>query len=453
MKKYSIYFLFISMAFITGCKKYLDFKSDAKLVTPETIKDIQGILDDGEKINIKTTPSLGESSADDYFMLPANYATQTLQTQQIYQWIPTDIRYGNDWNLAYQAIYNCNLSLELIDKIERTNANAGALDNVKGSALFLRAFHFLNLLSQYAKAYNESTAASDPGIVLRKTSDFNIPSVRTSVKDGYEQIISDLDQALLLLPDYPLHKMRPSKGAGLALLSRAYLFMGNYARAKAYATDALKLNAFLMDYNSDPSIGNFSATVGVRKLNAETIFHAEQGITIALHGITRARIDTNLVASFATGDLRKTVFFNMISGYAQYKGSYAGTANLFFSGLATDEIYLIRAEANAYLGEIALAMTDLNDLLKKRWNKNVPFIPVTASTPAEALSKVRQERRKELLMRGLRWIDLKRYNREGANITIFRKINGQLISLFPSSGYYAIPIPNDIIELSGMPQN
>ncbi|MCX3265630.1 RagB/SusD family nutrient uptake outer membrane protein [Pedobacter agri] len=454
MKNYFSKLLLVLCIFACcGCKKYLELKSNSKLVTPHNLKDIQGILDDGEKINLRTTPALGESSADDYFILPASYGTLSLFTQSLYRWAPEDIRWGNDWNLAYQAIFNANLSLELLQKVERNSSNAQSWDNVKGSALFYRSFHFLNLVIQYGKVYNESTAERDMGIVLRTASDFNIPSTRSTVRETFVQLISDLEASIPLLPDYPLHKMRPSKGAVHALLARAYLYMGKYELARIAANEALKFNQTLMDYNADPSIVPASTSVSVRKLNSETIFYAEQGLSTIAHGITRARIDTNLMASYLPADLRRNVFFNFISGYAQFKGSYTGSSGIFFSGLATDELYLIRAESNAYVGEVDMAMNDLNELLKKRWNKSVPFSPITASTKAEALEKVRTERRKELLMRGLRWMDLKRYNREGANITIYRKINGQLITLQPNAAYYALPIPNDIIEQSGIPQN
>lgn len=454
MKNYIIIIvLFTYVVFCSGCKKYLEYKSDARLVTPRTLKDIQGILDDGEKMNLRNTPSLGESSADDFFMLPSSLSAQPLTNQQVYQWAPFDIRYGNDWNLGYQAIYNANLSLELLENIERTTANAQGWDNVKGSALFFRSFHFLNLVTQYAKIFDERTAGVDLGIVLRTFSDFNIPSTRSTVLDAYSRIIADLTTSITLLPNYPQSKVRPSKGAAYALLARTYLFMGNYTQARNAVNEALKINSALMDYNADPSIGPFSATSYVQRLNTETIFYAEQGLEIVNHGTSRSRIDSVLVSSYAAADLRKNVFFNMISGYAQFRGNYTGNTNVFFSGIATDELYLIRAECNAYLGEIALAMTDVNDLLRKRWNKSIPFVPVSAVSQKEALSKVRLERRKELLMRGLRWVDLKRYNREGENITIFRNIGGKLISLPPNDPRYALPIPVDVIEQSGIPQN
>jgi hypothetical protein len=90
--------------------------------------------------------------------------------------------------------------------------------------------------------------------------------------------------------------------------------------------------------------------------------------------------------------------------------------------------------------------------LSKRW-KNGFFQAVTASSAADALTKILTERRKELVFRGLRWADIKRLNLEGANISLTRKLNGQTYTLSPNHPRFALPIPDDVIQISGMPQN
>lgn len=438
---------------LVSCKKYLDVKSDAKLVTPQSLQDIQALLDDYPTMNAKTTPGLPESSGDDYFWLPATYNAQSAISQGLYQWQSFDSRFGNDWNYTYQAVFNCNIGLELLEKIGRTNVNATAWDNVKGSALFFRAYYYLLLTANYAKVYNEATADADPGIILRTASDFNLTGTRASLRECYNQVLQDAQQSVSLLPDVPVHVMRPSKAAACALLSRAYLYMGKYDLGLQWANASLQLNNKLMDYNSDPGVINLAANVPFRKFNGETLFYTEMAPSFTLHATSRARIDTLLYSTYQSNDLRRTAFFRTISGYQQYKGSYAESASVFFTGIANDEVYLNRAECNAFLGNVAPAMADLNLLLKSRWKNGTVFVPLVATDRADALKKIRTERRKELLMRGMRWIDLKRYNREGENLVISRNIAGKLVSLAPNAGYYALPIPVDIIEQTGIAQN
>ena len=97
-------------------------------------------------------------------------------------------------------------------------------------------------------------------------------------------------------------------------------------------------------------------------------------------------------------------------------------------------------------------MNDLNALLEKRYQTST-FTPLVINDQKEALSRILLERRKELVMRGLRWIDIKRLNKGGDQITLVRKIGNQTYTLLPNSDYYALPIPDDIIRITGMKQN
>lgn len=114
---------------------------------------------------------------------------------------------------------------------------------------------------------------------------------------------------------------------------------------------------------------------------------------------------------------------------------------------------MTRAESSARLGKTVDAMDDLNTLLKMRWKNNVDYPVLRAENAEDALAIVLLERRKELLMRGLRWIDIKRLNKDGSNIVPTRVVNGETFSLEPNSSFYALPLLDDIIRLTGIEQN
>jgi hypothetical protein len=439
---------------LSSCEKYLDKKSNSALVTPQKLEDFQGLLDDGAIMNIRTTPSYSESSTDDFFLLPATYTSLTEGNRNYYAWQPYLYNFSNDWSKAYLAIYNSNLCLDELPGIATHSGNQQAWDNIKGSALFYRAFYFAHLLWTFTKAYDEQSSTTDLGIVLRLGSDFNIPSVRSSVQQSYDRVLEDAKTAITFLPAHPQHVYRPSKAAAYALLARVYLSMRKYPQAALYADSTLQLKNQLMDYNGDSDInGNISAAVPFKKENKEIIFYTEMNTTFGLHVPARAKIDTLLYSSYDVNDLRRTAYFRANAGYQQFKGSYAANASLFFSGIAVDEVLLIRAECRARTNQIPEAMEDLNTLMKKRWRNTISYPEITADDAMEALNKILEERRKELIMRGVRWMDIKRLNKDNRAIVLRRNIEGRIISLEPNAAYYALPLPYDIINITGLQQN
>ncbi|WP_461791634.1 RagB/SusD family nutrient uptake outer membrane protein [Pedobacter sp.] len=436
----------------SSCQKFLAVKSDQKLVVPQNITDIQGLLDDAATMNLRTTPSYGETASDDYFLTPAAIAPLAVYSNA-YIWQPMDYRFQNDWSAGYLAIYNANLALELLEKVDRTTGNAQGWDNAKGSALFFRAFYELALTTQFGLAYDMQSSQNDLGIVLRRSSDFNVRSKRSTVAECYSAILKDLQEAVLLLPDHPQHVLRPSKAAAHALLARTHLYMRDYPSALSATEKALHIKSALMDYNSDTDIYSLTVAVPFKPFNREIIFYTEMFSGFGLHISNRATIVPELYNSYQSDDLRRTAYFLATGTNQRFKGSYASHATALFTGLATDELHLNKAECLAHAGQVSEAMEVLNTLLKKRWRNTVSYPSLAATDRNDALQKVRDERRKTLIMRGLRWMDLKRWNREGADITLSRTYDGTTYTLAPNSPRYALPIPADVIEQSGISQN
>ncbi|WP_316740706.1 RagB/SusD family nutrient uptake outer membrane protein [Pedobacter antarcticus] len=453
--KIAIFLLCITVtACLTSCKKFLDEKSNKKMVVISELRDLQALLDDAATMNNGTTPGYMESSADDYFLPPSVYNAQPSGFKTVYSWGRFPYFYSNDWNKSYLAVYNSNVCLEFLERINKSSSNNFLWDNVKGSALFYRSYYYLLLAWQYGKAYDQTTSNTDLGIVLRSGSDFNVPSVRATIEQTYQQILIDTKTSAGLLPSTPEHVLRPSKAAAYGLLSRIYLSMRMTDSAYKYADLCLQIKDELMDYNGDEYInGNISAQLPFKIYNKETIFYTEMFQSFSLHATNKAKIDSFLVDSYDVNDLRRTGFFQASNPHYQFKGNYTGNASSLFTGIATDEILLTRAECLARMNRVDEAMSDLNKLLKTRWNKNVPYRPITAEDSKRALVLILQERRKELLMRGLRWIDIKRLNKEGYNITPTRLVEGKTVMLKPNDAFYALPLPDDIIEQAGLQQN
>lgn len=437
-----------------ACKKFLDKKSSTGITVPSTISDLQALSDNSTNMNLQRTPSFSEASTDNYFILPATFSNRTERMQAAYQWIPYDnYSFPNDWAAPYVPVYNANYCLENIDNIPLSPENQVEWNNVKGTALFFRSYNFLQLVWVFSKAYSEASADVDLGIALRTTSDFNVPSSRASVKETYQKIISDAMQSLAYLPERSSHPFRPSKAASYGLLARVYLSMSQFDSAGKYAGLCLGLKNDLINYNGDPDlIRSITGTASpFAFFNKETIFYSESTANASqLVSPAFALIDTVLYNSYALNDLRRKAFFTPMSGYQRFKGFYS-IRTLLFTGISTAEMYLTRAECRAHEGNIQGAMDDLNTVMVKRCEPG--FVPYSASNQEAAINLILSERRKELVMRGLRFIDIKRLNAAGSNIVLKRIIDGREIRLEPNDNRYALPLPIEIVNISGMPQN
>jgi hypothetical protein len=440
---------------LTGisCKKYLDEKPDKSLAVPQSVKELQGLLN--LETNNNGFPIDGLFSDDNIYSPFANWNSIPLvEEKQAYIWEGI-IDFTKDYAVAYNRLFYANVVLQEIDKINDPVSSREEFNNVKGCAYFYRAFNFYELAQLFAPQYSSSSAPTGYGIPLKISPNIEDATIRSTVEETYSQILADAKASLSYLPPTPgaiaSHKVRPSKAASYGLIARTFLVMGDYQNAGLYADSCLSINSSLLNYNLSPV--SVSATNPFTRFNDEVIFHVTARNPISL---TSIRIDTSLFNSYNANDLRKTAFFRInTDGTYNFKGNYnaAGNRNLF-SGIATDEIYLIKAESLARLGQTADAMNVLNAILSKRWKTGL-FTNLTASTADEALGIILKERRKELCFRpSMEWTDLRRLNLDNRfKKTLVRVLGGQTYQLSPNDSKYTFLIPISVINSSGIEQN
>jgi hypothetical protein len=436
-----------------SCKKdneKLNQLPDQSITKIRSLDDAQAVLDYTPVMQV--TPALGELSADDFYLsLDTVGIIQKPVEMNAYFWQP-DIFQGQteipDYNTPYKQILHANTVLEALPTIT-DSSDLIKRNNIKGAALFFRAHAHLQVALLFSSLPNASP--STLGIPLRLSTDPNILSKRATVVDTYTQILADLLEASRLLPDSIDRKRlnRPSKPAAFALMARVYLIMANYPKAETYADSCLHYYSTLTDYNIlsistiNPFANNNDEVIFTTSLLSTTIFENKYWF-----------IDSTLYRSYHTNDLRKKIFFTLApaTNLPVQQHSYSGKQALF-SGIATDEVFLIRAEARAKNNQPQAAMNDLNALLEKRWKPTASFVPYIASTAEDAVQQIRAERRKELVFRGLRWVDVRRYNREHPADTLIRITKTDIFRLKPNDLRTVLLLPPDVIQLSGMPQN
>jgi len=457
IKHSGIVILLLCMMLGSACKKdWLDAKPNKALVVPSTIADYQALLDDnriGQAPLNYNLPSLSMVGDGDYYITDAEYNSLGYPPEKsAYTWAATADFYNgqplNEWKFAYARILEDNVVLDGIPALKVNAANQVAYNNVKGSALFFRSLDFYDLSQEFCKVYDASTANTDLGLPLRISSDINLTVGRASVQQTYDQMIGDLLQAVPLLPATPLYPTRPSKPAVFGLLARVYLSQENYSKALLYADSCLQIQNSLLDFNQL----SLTAAAPITYFNKEVIFHAvlSSYTSATPAGLT---VDSTLYRSYNANDLRLGIYFTTQSGRITNKTSYVGSAYNLFGGIATDEIYLDRAECYARAGNTAAAMNDLNTLLENRYKTGTYTSPVPASADA-ALALIIAERRKELCFRNLRWSDLRRLNKDPRfQVTITRVVSGQTYTLAPNSSRYVLPLDPIETTIGGLQQN
>jgi starch-binding outer membrane protein, SusD/RagB family len=448
-----VYYAFIVCLGLFSCnkKEFLDERPRSDLFVPTTLEDFQALLDND--IVISLTPVLGELSADNYYLLQSSWIPLSTKEKNAYTWEKDT--YGGegkvvDWNTPYEQVLNANVVLDGLKNVARTADNWQQWNTVKGGALFIRAYAFYNLAQVFALPYNAATANTDLGIPLKLTPAVDEKVQRSTLEQTYTQILNDLLEAKTLLPDtLSSLRIRPNKPAAFAQLARVYLSMRSYNNAGANADSSLQLYKALIDYNYRDA----NSTRPFDRLNVETMYQSKFVETNVLKGVSgNGLVDTNLYNNYSTNDLRRSLFFyTNLLGKLTFRGSYTGLITAF-TGLATDETYLIRAECKARANDVTGAMNDLNTLLIQRWKAGT-FVPFTATNWQDALNTILLERRKELPCRGVRWTDIRRLNLETPNIKPVRFINNQSYELPVNSPRYALPIPPDVEQLGNYTQN
>lgn len=443
---------FCCMLLFMACRKdSLERKPDKQLVVPSTLQDFDALLNNTTTVFGSNYLISAEVSAADYDITDDDYnGLSSARTRNLYNW-KADIYEGSqavpEWDNPYQQIFYCNVVLDGLGDMEVNAQPETEFNNIKGKALFYRGYAFYNILQVFAMAY-QSDADQLPGIPLRLTADINQPTHRASLEESYQQAIRDVEASISLLPLTQAYPIQPGRAAAFSLLAKIHLAMGNYPAAEEFADKALASSPALLNLNEL----NLQSSFPFELLNRETLLYRGIPADRTFYA-PMCKIRRDLYESYAADDLRKEAFFEVnADGSVSFKGNYTGSRNLF-AGLAWDEVYLIKAEATAANGNIEGGLATLNTLLKTRW-KAGSYRNIAVDTKEELLDKIWAERRKELLMRGIRWTDVKRLNAQaGAGIVLERQLNGETIRLTPSDPRFVMPIPDYVIVLTGIEQN
>ncbi len=457
MKKIIILTLTLATLTFLGCEDYMDISPKGKVI-PETIDHYQELMSNRNKFQIGPTNMFQLSDEIVMYDDEINRLfTKIIETENTYLfrdhiYLSTDDP-DSDWESLYGQIYVCNVVLDNIDHAEGNNEELRK--QVKGEALAQRAHAFFWLINLYAKQYDNTTSATDLGVPMPVEADVNATLERTTVQAVYSLIENDLLEAEKVLPLTPEFNYRPSKPGVQGLLAKMYLNMGKFDKALEYANKSLSEYSFLYDYKAfdfHPFMPKFMGPFTWPNVvidDKEAVWGRSPSFpfpyTVAVY------ITDELKALYDEGDRR--YYFSFIEasmfGPNLHGPSIIAPGLRHRSGIHTAELYLIRAECNARLGNAAAAINDLNTLREKRFNEGAFVAYPTDLSSDEALNLALKERRVELFLDGQRLFDLKRFNKEPRFAkTITRTFKGETYTIEPDDENYVLAIPKKVIALN-----
>ena len=479
--------LFIIVLF-GSCKKFLDTKP-IDTISPETYYKTQTDLDRAlsavyDRLGDRRTYGsalYGFLSFSDEFYLknqPTGYMSNTLDASML--------ELNRCWEALYVGIERANMLIELVDGAEVSQESK---NEVKGQALFLRAFYYFVLADNWGAV----------PLKLKYTKSPLEPMIaRTPLAEVYAQIVKDMKEAEGLVKDITTYGYngRISKTAVQGMLARVFLTMAGeplkdeakYADAQEYAQKVIdsKLHAL------NPSFSQIFINLAQDKYDIkENLWEVEyygnnQGVVReggyvgSWMGIACSNIDTGfgydhvhitakVYNSYEPNDLRRdwTVApyrFATVSGTSpravvkrtdwlptqiyersvgKYRREYEVTAlkdqdftNINFPMLRYSDVLLMYAEAEYHaLGVTPTAIEYVNMVRRRGFGKPADVADLTVDLPAgiagqDFMDAIMLERLRELSYEGLRKHDLIRW---GIYVTTMQQQVATYQSSMPST--------------------
>ncbi len=400
----------------------------------------------------------------------AGGGTDGIETQDISNFVTaTDNAAALDiWRGPAPGILRCNLVLKNVPGIDM---DATQKNRILGEAHFLRAHYYFILVRLFGDV---------PLITEPVTAEDNLRPARIQKTQVYDLIISDLKEAVKLLPaSYTGGNIgRATKGAATGLIAKVYVTLGNYAEAVNYcqqvtslgyqlnsnyadnfnpATENSKESLFEVQYYGKTSYSFWS---NENQASWASTFMGPRNADFVGGGYGWNQPTTEFVNQYETGDNRKDITILYVGCPSfdgkTYQASYSTTGYnvrkflvpksvspdydtnpLNWPVLRYADVLLMEAESLCELNRLSEAIVPLN---KVRQRAGLAAVSVT--TQGDIRAKIRKERRIELAFEGHFWFDLIRYD------------NGQFAQQFlPGIGktnfapkHLLLPIPQKEID-------
>ena len=366
---------------------------------------------------------------------------------------PTNPEIEGIYAALYDVINRCNFLLDNAEKVRNNTADDNDLDRIDqycGEAYFARALAYSELIKCFCVAYDsEEQASSVPGVVITRHYNGNEAIRRSSLKESYDFILEDLDNASRLLSlgdDFDPDVMGVlynteyfNEYCCYALRARIALNMRDWEGAVKWSTKVIDSGYYILSSCTEEISSGISYYEYMWQYGHSTEAIWKIGQTLNSYGGSIGSIffhfdnisykpdyvpATWVLNLYASADQRAPSFFKTVqTGYSHglqwpllYK--YYGNQEIFVPYriygvcipmvLRLSEQYLIRAEAYVNMNDYSSAGKDISRIRVARYSS---YGGVTSMDASNAMTIIEEKRIKDLFMEGFRLNDLKRWHK------------------------------------------
>ncbi len=357
--------------------------------------------------------------------------------------IPENGTIGNVWSNLYSNLLNANNVISFEGTIIDTDATDGTPNNRFGEAYISRALNLFQLVNWYSRPPG-SGLSQNLGVIVPLEVNIGASLPRKTVAEVYAQIISDLEKALSLMTTEPgVNRLGPT--AARALLSRVYLYLEDYPKARTYAEQVLSNTAGFGLMGRNQVVPYYASEV-----SPETIFQLEFNsndnpgsnnafyATWTLTGTYKQNFATReFYDLIPSTDARKGLYTDNIP--ASYADALVGvdvrkfiTPDRDMPHFRMSEVKLNQIEALYFINPDQ-ARTELNN-----WVSGFRDTSYNTSASGQALlDEILKQRRIELAFEGHRLFDMNRYG-----VDVVKDANCTVNCSVPFSDFKRVfPIP------------
>lgn len=298
------------------------------------------------------------------------------------------------WGNHYAVIKDYNVLIDALEEEINIPEGYGTVcDLVQGEAYFFRAEAYMNLVRHFGKDYDPNDSQS-LGVPLVLHYDLKALPARNTVHEVYAQIKADLDSAAVKLAKEAgeVAAMYPTIDAVNALYARYYLDVEDYENAIKAADAVIGTGKYALSKDSKEMDAEYKDDAGseaiMQMYGSQSELPNSTSVYTSMfssqdYGVSSRALflpTKKLVDAYDASDLRKACWFATTNFYTEVNGSYyrgnfatfikfIGNKSLYSGDVPNGchmtkpykigEMYLIKAEAQAQLGNVPGARSTL----------------------------------------------------------------------------------------------